>query len=86
MSLRQSVNNFVLVLNMSSFMPKKEYLRGTVLHYLIKKNLELKRTEFLLRLTGIIHCQEKHAQIGLDVTKIMIFLSKIKNALVHVKA
>jgi len=70
---------------MLSFMPKEEYLRGILLHYLIKKNLQLKHTKFLLRFTAIIIYWKQHSEIGLDAPKIMILMSKIKNALAHRK-
>ena len=71
---------------MSNFVPKKEYLRGIILHYFIKKNLQLKHTEFLLRLTVIMLCRKQHAEIGLGASKKMILKLKIMNALVHRKS
>jgi len=60
-------------------------VRGILLHYFIQKNLQLKHTKFLLRLTATILYGKPNIEIGLDVRKIMILMSKIKNALAHRK-
>jgi len=67
---------------MSSFVPEKEYLRGILLHYFIQKKSAAK-AEFLLRLTAAMLCRKQPAEIALDTSKIMILMSKIKNALAH---
>jgi len=70
---------------MSSFVPKKEYLLGILLHYFIKKKCTVEATECLLRLTTTILYREQQAEIGLDAPKIMILISKVKNTLAHRK-
>ena len=60
-------------------MPKKVYLQGILQHYFIQKNLQLKLIEFFLRLTVTMPCWKQHAEIGLNTSKIMIFILKIKN-------
>jgi len=40
----------------------------------------MKHTEFLLRFTAIMLCRKQQAEIGLDSPKVMILMSKIKDA------
>ena len=52
---------------------------------LFKTNLQLKHTEFLLRLMVTMLCWIRHAEIGFDASKIMILNLTIKNVLAHQK-
>ena len=52
---------------------------------LLKRNLQLKHTEFLLKLTVIMLCRKQHAEFGLDTSKVIILMLKIKNTLAHRK-
>jgi len=60
--------------------PKKNTSREFYCIILFKKNLQLKHTEFLLRFLTML-CRKQHAEISIDASKIMILMSKIKNAL-----
>ena len=51
-----------------------------------KRNLQLKHIEFLLRLMTTILCWIQHTEIGLDASKIMILMFKLKGTLVHWKS
>jgi len=50
---------------------------------LFKRNLQLKHTEFLLRLTATMLCRIRHAETGFDASKIMILNLRIRNVLAH---
>ena len=74
------------MLNLSDFVPKKCIIGEIYCTALCKRNLQLKHIEFLLRITATILCRRQRAEIGLDASKIMIFMLKIKkkkNALAH---
>ena len=77
---------FFIVLSMADFMPKKCICREFYCTTLFKRNLQLKHLKFLLRLTATIVCQKQYAEIGLDASKIIILMLKIKNALVYWKS
>ena len=59
---------------MLNFMPKKVYLWGI---------MQLKQTELLLRLMATMFSQKQHAEIGLDTSKIMILMLRIKSGQAH---
>ena len=61
---------FFIALKMSDFIPKKGICRKFYCITLFKRNLLLKRTKFLLRLTVTMLCRKQHAEIGWDASKI----------------
>jgi len=76
MSLRRSVNNFFFhsVKHVKLHAKKRIFARN--FSALFKKNLQLKHTEFLLRLTATMLCRKQYAEIDLDASKIMILMLK----------
>ena len=53
---------------------------------LLKRNLQLKHTEFFLRFIATMLCHKQHTEIDLDDSKILILMLKIKNTLAHRKS
>ena len=64
-----------------AFRDKESVLRGILLHYSINRNLQLKHTEFSLKFAAIMLCCKQHAGIGLDASKMMILILRLKDAL-----
>ncbi|XP_020295170.1 uncharacterized protein LOC109860481 [Pseudomyrmex gracilis] len=66
---------------------KRRSVKTHKINGLVSNSLNmLKHTEFLLKLTATMLCRKQHAEIGLDASKIIILMLKIKNALAHRKS
>ena len=66
-------------------MPKKVYLCGILLHYFIQKKSAAEAHRILVETYTNHALLDKHAEIGLEASKIIILMLKIKNALAHQK-
>jgi len=67
-------------------MPKKNIYGEFYCIILLKKTLQLKHIEFLLRLTATMLYPKQCADIGFDALTIMLLMLKIKNALANRKS
>jgi len=71
------------MLNMSSFVPKKNICGKFYCTIIFKKKSVAEAHRILIKIYGDQALSETIIEIGLDVPKIMILMSKIEYALVH---
>ena len=86
MSFPQSMNNFVFhCIKHIRFHAKQRVLVGNFTALLYQKKSAAEAHRIFLRLMATMLCWKQHVGIGLDTSKMMILMLKIKNTLVHQK-